>query len=97
LREIMAEPEATQTRMKGFKPKAIQEVEDAALKYRKVRNKRMDFGAQENELNEDLVEVMEKHGIHEYQLPDGSVARVVEETTKRAKVFKPKKPKEEKD
>lgn len=83
-----------QQKIEGFKPPEIAEVEQAAERYREIRDERMRLAKEESEENRKLVEIMQKHGIDKYRLEDGSVAELVEETTLKAKVRKPAKAEE---
>lgn len=77
-----------------LEPPRIKELDKAALDYRKVRDERAALNLEEGQLKTKLDELMKKHDLKVYPIPDTDleVAVVVEsETVKVQKRSKPKK------
>lgn len=56
--------------IEGTEPPSIPEIDEKAGQYKKVRDKRMDLTEQEIELKGELRELMLKHKLDTYVVPD---------------------------
>jgi hypothetical protein len=81
-----------QAHLDGMDPPSIQEVELAADAYYDAMMDRCELSTKEKETQGVLQEVMKKHGLTLYKMPDGRTC-VVEGSTK-VRIHKPKAPKE---
>lgn len=56
-----------QTEVPGTETPSIPEIDDAALEYREVRDKRMDLSKKEKAARDHLAGMLEKHGVELYR------------------------------
>lgn len=65
-------------------PPTIPEIDEAAEEYRRVRDRRMELTKEETKRNEQIVELMRKHGLTEYTF-DGSEVSIKNKTKARVR------------
>ena len=75
-------------RLPGIDEGEIKELQDAAIKYAKIRDKRQKLTSDEVSLKADLLKLMKKHKKENYSYDGVEVSIVVEEETVKVKIRK---------
>lgn len=79
------------------RPDRIDEIEAAATRYREARDARMELAEEEAETQQDLTNLLRKHGVTEYVYEDADgkpyTAYIAEAKAKVRRVKEPKAPK----
>lgn len=78
----------TQNYIPGTEPPRIEELDKLAMEYRAKRDERMALSEEESKLQTRLLELMHKHQLAKYPIPDTDLQVVVEPTDEKAKVKK---------
>lgn len=79
---------ARSPRLEGMEEGEIKELQDAAVKYAKIRDKRQKLTSDEVSLKADLLKLMKKHKKENYAYDGVEVSIVVEEETVKVKIRK---------
>lgn len=79
----------------GMEDRKIEALQDAALSYAKIRDKRQKLTLQEVELKTDLLKLMKKHKKTEYDYEDVHIEIVTEDEHVKVRIKKAKEDEEE--
>lgn len=80
-----------QTELPGMENRHIEEIEDAARNYARIRDRRMALTLQEHDLKELLHQVMKRHDKTVYRVAEMEVKIVAKEETVKVKLTDPDK------
>lgn len=82
-----------QTYLAGTEPVRIKEIDKVALKYRDVRDKWLALQAEAEQMEKDLRDLMKKHEVIIYPIPDTELEVALVTVEEKARVRKRKMPK----
>ena len=81
---------ANQDNLPGMEDREIKALQEAAIHYAKIRDKRQKLTAEEVELKADVLKLMHKHKREHYEYNGVSIDIVMEEETVKVKIRKVK-------